>query len=202
MYKKACLKCEIIYEASERAGMINFFYQNKRTKDGFVSSCKGCVSLYGKTEPRMYYGIYKAMVSRCYSPRHASYKDYGAKGVTVAGRWLGSDGFRHFKEDMGDRPSGLTLDRIDGSKGYGPDNCRWADRFTQSINRGITKNNTSGYIGVRRIKNRPSCWKAIIKVNKKDIFLGSFKNIEDAARAYDKAAKSLHGPKAKQNFPS
>lgn len=72
------------------------------------------------------------MKSRCDDPRNASYRRYGAKGIRVCDRWYD---FMAFVADMGMRPEGKTLDRIDGDKGYEPGNCRWATRAEQNANR-------------------------------------------------------------------
>ena len=73
---------------------------------------------------------------RCYNPRHKHFKHYGGRGITVCERWLGKDGYDHFLTDMGRRPGPrLSLDRIDNSKGYSPDNCRWATPAEQNGNR-------------------------------------------------------------------
>ena len=62
------------------------------------------------------------MKSRCDDPRSPSFKHYGAKGITYCERWKV---FQNFIDDMGLRPEGLTLDRIDPAGNYEPDNCRW-----------------------------------------------------------------------------
>lgn len=82
------------------------------------------------------YVSWKSMISRCYRPLDASYVRYGAVGVSVCDRWR--DSFAMFVEDMGVRPDGHTLDRIDNAKGYEPSNCRWATREAQSANRAST----------------------------------------------------------------
>lgn len=72
------------------------------------------------------------MKSRCLNPNNASYKNYGGRGISVCKRWMS---FKNFYADMGDRPEGYTLERVDNDKGYSPDNCVWASRFAQSRNR-------------------------------------------------------------------
>lgn len=72
------------------------------------------------------------MRTRCLNPNAAAYKRYGAKGVTVAPEW---DSFERFLADVGERPPGTTLDRIDGTLGYAPGNCRWATATEQAANR-------------------------------------------------------------------
>lgn len=70
---------------------------------------------------------------RCTNPsaRDAPYYE----GVTLDPRWLGAEGFANFLADMGIRPPGLTIDRIDAAGDYTPSNCRWADAHTQRVNR-------------------------------------------------------------------
>lgn len=79
--------------------------------------------------------LYKAwagMVNRCTNPNHSSYYRYGAKGIKVSEDWMG---FRNFLRDMGERPEGMTLDRIDPYGGYSKENCRWATMKDQRVNR-------------------------------------------------------------------
>jgi hypothetical protein len=73
------------------------------------------------------------MKRRCCVEHSHDFKRYGARGISVCDRWRES--FDAFLEDMGECPPGFSLDRIDGNGNYEPDNCRWADRITQSRNR-------------------------------------------------------------------
>ena len=79
------------------------------------------------------YSTYARMKQRCYDPGDPGYPYYGGRGITVCQRWL--DDFWNFVEDMGERPEGFTLDREDTNGDYCPENCRWADLNTQSLNR-------------------------------------------------------------------
>jgi len=80
------------------------------------------------------YMVWALMKNRCSNPNYTHYKNYGGRGITVCDSWL--SGFEAFYADMGPRPSNQhSLDRIDNSKGYSPDNCRWATSEEQSRNK-------------------------------------------------------------------
>lgn len=79
------------------------------------------------------YSSWRGMKDRCYCKSHSEYKRYGAVGVKVCERWR--DDFLAFYNDMGPRPEGYSLDRIDPRGDYEPDNCRWADSSTQATNK-------------------------------------------------------------------
>ena len=84
------------------------------------------------------YNAWAGMVNRCHNPNNSSYARYGALGVSVCTRWRYGEGgkiaFVCFLDDMGERPEGHTLDRIDPFGDYEPGNCRWATVKTQRHN--------------------------------------------------------------------
>lgn len=89
------------------------------------------VTTHGMARTRIY-NIWADMIGRCTRPAHARYADYGGRGITVCERWRE---FANFYADMGDRPAGRSLDRINNDAGYSPDNCRWATFREQRHNR-------------------------------------------------------------------
>lgn len=108
-------------------------------KEGRTVSC-GC---YGR-EKRLKHGhrsngqsrtynSWRAMRDRCSRPSAKNYANYGGRGICVCEDWLNS--FDGFLKDMGERPPGMTLDRIDVHGNYEPGNCRWATPEEQEANK-------------------------------------------------------------------
>lgn len=116
--------------------------------NGAIKSC-GCygkmvaskkATKHGMSESRAYQS-WEGMMDRCHNVKGVHYLLYGAKGITVCDEWKNP---ANFIRDMGDRPLGYSIDRIDNLKGYSKENCRWATKKTQSQNRKMTKYITFG----------------------------------------------------------
>lgn len=124
------------------------------------------------------YDTFWNMKRRCLDKKHDKYLMYGGRGITVCDRWLKPDGFLSFIADMGERPNGMTLDRIDNNKGYSKENCKWSTKHEQMNNR----RNSNKTVGVCFDK-RSSKWVARLDINKKSYSLGYFINYDDAVKA-------------------
>ncbi len=110
---------------------------------GLVRSC-GCLqqesrTTHGHTDDRTY-STWRNMLTRCGNARSENCARYGGRGIRVCDRWHKFDAFLM---DMGERPPGKTIDRIDPDKGHEPGNCRWATPKEQARNRRISRKEPS-----------------------------------------------------------
>lgn len=136
-------RTQVIIKCKCDCGNIIETYHN-HLKNGNTKSC-GCLQkeairdiafIHGHARPKKKtptYITWKAMRNRCYYPKIHNYNSYGGRGIIVCERWKNS--FENFLEDMGERPEGTTLDRINPNGNYEPSNCRWATNEEQSKNK-------------------------------------------------------------------
>ena len=119
-----------------------------RVRSGHVKSC-GCLAAnlfkrtHGCRNKPIYY-VWRSMKRRCLNTNTSSYKNYGGRGIKVCARWMK---FENFYADMGEKPEGMSLDRIDNDGNYEPSNCKWSTRIEQGnntrVNRLITYQGTT-----------------------------------------------------------
>jgi hypothetical protein len=128
---------------------------------------------------------WRMMSIRCYDTRHKAYQRYGGRGILVCDSWRFDNpfGFSNFLNDMGERPVGHTLDRINNDLNYCPENCKWSTRKEQQNNIGVGKRNNSGALGVQFSESK-QCWVVHILLNGKQKLLGHF-NTNDKQSAID-----------------
>ena len=132
--------------------------------------------IYRGSEKDPLYTTWLNMRQRCSNKNTPQYKDWGGRGIKVCDRWNKDNGFSNFIKDMGVKPAGHSLDRIDVNGNYAPENCRWANIYTQQ---GNTRKATS-HVGVSKCGDR---WRARIGINNKEIWIGVFDDINEAIQA-------------------
>jgi len=110
------------------------------------------------------YAVWACMIQRCTNPKNSNYHKYGGRGITVCSRWR--DSFDAFIQDVGDRPDGTSLDRIDNNGNYDPSNVRWATPIVQARNMRKNRLATIGeqtktvteWISILGIESAPCVW--------------------------------------------
>ncbi len=155
-----------------------------------VRSCGKCVpAVIDGRELYLLRRVYNSMKFRCYNPKSCSYKNYGARNITVCDEWLNNfDAFYRWSIENGYR-EGLTIDRIDNNGNYCPENCQWASRSTQQSNtrQNIYISNKEGLV------KTAEQWSRIYNVSSRAIRYRLEKHggcIEDIVKNYKKRAST------------
>ena len=128
---------------------------------------------HGMCQTREYFS-WVAMKQRCTNRNHNSYHNYGGRGIRICKRWRL---FELFYKDMGNRPDGHSLDRINNNGNYNKLNCKWSSRMEQNSNKRIQKRNRSGMAGITR---RNDIWRVEIRINNKHKYLGRTADLFEA----------------------
>ena len=122
------------------------------------------------------YRVWRDIRQRCLNPKCRAYPTYGGRGIKICSRW---DSFDAFLSDMGPRQHGQSIDRINVDGDYEPDNCRWADAFTQGRNKQSHKRQDVGV----RFNTRDNCWEAFIRAGGKNVRIGGHATKDQAIAA-------------------
>lgn len=156
------------------------------------------------------YSVWRAMLNRCSKPNSHGFKWYGGKGIKVCEEWAneytGYVNFYNWSINNGYKeiklPSGrnkLTIDRIDGTKGYCPDNCRWVEYETQLTNLPKLCTNKSGYVGVSWSKQEKK-WICVISIKSHSKRIGGFATQKEAVEARNKFIEDNKLPHTKNVY--
>lgn len=164
---------------------ITYNIKNNKTKSCGCNLHKNKHNNYDTNKIKKLKNVWNAMIQRCTNPNNKAYIHYGGRGITICENWMkNSILFYEWAIDNG-YEEGLTLDRKENDKGYNPENCRWVTQTVQTRNtRKLMCTNTSGYRGVSWNKSANK-FISRISVDNKQIHIGCFNNIVEAAKSYD-----------------
>lgn len=131
----------VLHEVEERTSdrRRQYCFKNIETEEVKVTTIRQLKKMkpydwrvHGKTRTPTY-SSWCAMKGRCLNPNNHKYKDYGGRGITVCNEWVNS--FESFLADMGEKPFGLSIDRLDVNGPYCKSNCKWSTPKEQANNK-------------------------------------------------------------------
>ena len=166
-------------------------------RTGNTKSCGKC-KLTRPIDPKRFtegckhtptYESWRAMKERCNNVRASYYHNYGGRGISYDPSW---ENFDCFYADMGERPQGSTLDRIDVDGNYCKENCKWSDYTEQRYNTRKRSDNSSGRTGVH-YNRKLGKWVVRIQKNGESRYLGAFSDFNSAVEARKQAEIDVYG---------
>ena len=178
---KGCKKPIKVYSMCSRHAERMRLYKNPLRKNVYILK-------HGLTHDPIY-KIWSGAKNRCSNPNNVSYKNYGGRGIKMSKEFLDPVTFVEYVKKLKDfslrKEKKLTLDRIDNNKGYERGNLRWATKTMQSLNKGLSPRNTSGYNGVSYSPSYRGKKKYVAYTKKygKHIHLGWFKTAKEGNEA-------------------
>jgi hypothetical protein len=144
------------------------YVEGENLRSGNSRSCgdfkSGHHTRQWNTSDRRTYFCYSDIKKRCSYPKHSSYRNYGGKGIKICERW--KDSYENFLEDLGQKPEGMVLERIDKTKDYEPGNCRWS--YNKQLHSKENRNNKDG--------KENGKWKILSKSSRLQRFLKLLRN--------------------------
>ena len=178
--------------------------------NGDTKSC-GCMKsrTHGMSKTQIY-KAWQTMIYRCAKTKKCgAWENYGKKGIRVCAEWQGKNGFINFyhwsikngykEEKLSSGKNKLTIDRIDSTKGYSPDNCRWVDYETQNCHLSMLSTNKSGNRGVSWSKQEKK-WLCVISINNHSKRIGTYKTQKEAVEARNKFIDDNNLPHQKNEY--
>jgi len=163
-YGRTTFKWEVLCDCGKTS-----FVGTAKLKNGHTQSC-GCLQIETARDIAVTHGMrrtpeyasWASMKNRCLCKTSKRYAEWGGRGIKIHSSWV--DSFEQFFRDMGPRPKGTTIDRIDNSGHYEPGNCRWATPIEQSNNQRSTRRLT-----VNGVTKTVTEWSVFLKITRATI---------------------------------